>query len=292
MTVLLAAAFVGPAFWLAVRLRWEVADAYRAVAARFSEGSITVPGFIDRIPWLGALLEDFLARVTGDPVLLKAELARWAERWGGPLAEVVGDVGRNAVKLGVALFTAFFCYRDGENLMHQLRRVLLRFLGERMDAYLHTVGITAKAVVYGLILSALAQGAMAGIGYWFAGIPAPVVNGALTALTALIPFGAALIWVPLGVWLLLTGHPWAGIGLLVWGALVVSWVDNLVRPLVISSATRIPFLLVLFGVVGGLAAFGLVGLFVGPVVLAVLMAVWQEWLEESEAGAAPQRPTR
>ena len=72
----------------------------------------------------------------------------------------------------------------------------------------------------------------------------------------------------------------------------MSWVDNLVRPLVISSATRIPFLLVLFGVVGGLAAFGLVGLFVGPVVLAVLIAVWQEWLEESEAGAAPERPAR
>jgi len=74
------------------------------------------------------------------------------------------------------------------------------------------------------------------------------------------------------------------VGLLLWGALVVSWVDNLIRPLVISSATRIPFLLVMFGVLGGLAAFGLVGLFLGPVVLAVLMAVWREWIEESEFG--------
>ncbi|HRP98735.1 MAG TPA: AI-2E family transporter, partial [Rhodocyclaceae bacterium] len=79
----------------------------------------------------------------------------------------------------------------------------------------------------------------------------------------------------------LRGDVVAGIGLLLWGALVVSWVDNLVRPLVISSATRIPFLLVMFGVLGGLAAFGLVGLFLGPVVLAVLMAVWREWIEEA-----------
>jgi predicted PurR-regulated permease PerM len=86
------------------------------------------------------------------------------------------------------------------------------------------------------------------------------------------------------VWLLVSGDTAAGIGLLLWGALVVSWVDNLIRPLVISNATQIPFLLVMFGVLGGLAAFGLVGLFLGPVVLAVLMAVWREWIEESDLG--------
>ena len=78
----------------------------------------------------------------------------------------------------------------------------------------------------------------------------------------------------------LPGEIWPGIGLLLWGTLVVSWIDNLIRPLVISQAARIPFLVVMFGVLGGLAAFGLIGLFVGPVILAVLMAVWREWLEE------------
>ena len=87
------------------------------------------------------------------------------------------------------------------------------------------------------------------------------------------------------MWLLATGETVAGIGLLLWGTLVVSWVDNLIRPLVISSASRIPFLLVMFGVLGGLAAFGLVGMFVGPVIMAVLMAVWHEWLEEKEEAA-------
>jgi predicted PurR-regulated permease PerM len=144
-----------------------------------------------------------------------------------------------------------------------------------------------KAVVWGLVATALAQGALAGLGYWWAGVDAPVLFGAVTALVAMLPFGAPFVWGSIGIWLLVSGNLTAGIGLLVWGALVVSWIDNLIRPLVISSATRIPFLLVLFGVLGGLAAFGLIGLFLGPVILAVLVAVWREWLEEAGGEGLP-----
>jgi predicted PurR-regulated permease PerM len=167
-------------------------------------------------------------------------------------------------------------------VLEQVVAVLRRFLGERLDPYLSAVGGMTKAVVWGLIATAIGQGFVAGLGYWWAGVPAPVLMGAITAVIAMIPFGTPFAWGSIGAWLLLTGNTVEGIGLLLWGALVVSWVDNLVRPLVISNATRIPFLLVMFGVLGGLAAFGLVGLFLGPVVLAVLMAVWREWLEESE----------
>jgi predicted PurR-regulated permease PerM len=156
-----------------------------------------------------------------------------------------------------------------------------------------------KAVVWGLVATAVGQGIVAGLGYWWAGLQAPLLLGAITALVALIPFGTPFTWGSIGVWLILTGNTVAGVGLLLWGALVVSWVDNLVRPMVISSATRIPFLLVMFGVLGGLAAFGLVGLFIGPVILAVLMAVWREWLGETRAeelaaekerASSPQKP--
>jgi len=133
-----------------------------------------------------------------------------------------------------------------------------------------------------MVFAALAQGGMAGIGYWAAGLQAPLLLATITTLIALlpIPFGTPLVWSTIGLWLILTDRIAPGIGLLLWGALVVSWVDNLVRPLVISGAARIPFLLVMFGVLGGLAAFGLVGLFLGPAILAVLWAVWQGWLEE------------
>jgi predicted PurR-regulated permease PerM len=136
-------------------------------------------------------------------------------------------------------------------------------------------------VVYGLVFAALAQGSLAGFGYWIAGLNAPVFLAALTTLAALIPFAVPLVWGGVALWLLAIGKTGAGVFLLIWGATAVSWVDNVVRPFVISSATRIPFLLVMFGVLGGLAAFGLVGLFVGPVILAVLIAVWREWLAET-----------
>jgi predicted PurR-regulated permease PerM len=102
-------------------------------------------------------------------------------------------------------------------------------------------------------------------------------------IAALIPFMTPAVWVGASLWLVVSGRPVAGAGLFLWGLLAISWIDNIVRPLVISNATRIPFLLVMFGVLGGVVAFGLVGLFVGPVILAVLMAVWREWIAEKGA---------
>jgi predicted PurR-regulated permease PerM len=142
-----------------------------------------------------------------------------------------------------------------------------------------------QAVLYGLILTALLQGTLAGLGYWAAGIRAPVLLGVVTVILALIPFGAPLVWGSVCIWLLLVGETWAGAGLALWGMLVVSQIDNLLRPLVISSVTRIPYLLVLFGVLGGISAFGLIGLFLGPITIAVLLAVWREWVGEQAPGA-------
>jgi predicted PurR-regulated permease PerM len=112
-------------------------------------------------------------------------------------------------------------------------------------------------------------------------VKAPVFWGAATGVVALLPFGAPLVWGSIGAWLVLRGDVGAGLGLLLWGALAVSWIDNLVRPLIISGVAKVPFLLVMFGVLGGLAAFGLIGLFVGPVALAVLLAVWREWVTDN-----------
>ncbi len=283
MTLLLTTTFVLPLLWLIALLRGEMATAYAAVEAYLAQGPQPLPELIAGIPWLGERLQEFLNQLAGDPAAVRAQMALWVEQRTGEILDLLGGVGRNAAKFGLALIAVFFLYRDGENLLHQAEVVLHRFIGARVDAYLAAVGGMIKAVVYGLVLTALAQGLLAGVGYWAAGVEAPVLLTAVTVLVALIPFGTPFVWGSVGVWLLLTGQVAAGVGLLLWGALVVSWVDNLVRPLVISSATRIPFLLVMFGVLGGLAAFGLVGLFLGPVILAVLVAVWREWLEERTA---------
>ena len=280
MTLLLTAAFVLPLLWLIGLLQSEFVLAYQAVSVYLNEGSHRLPRFVADIPWIGERLQQIVDQIAGDPTVLRTEALRLAQNWFGELANLVGGVGRNAAKMGLAVLTVLFVYRDGDALLSQVRRIMQRFVGARAHGYLDAIGATTKAVLYGLVLTALAQGTLAGLGYWAAGLDAPVLLGAFTALIALIPFGTPFVWGSLGVWLLVTGNTLEGIGLLLWGALVVSWVDNLIRPLVISSASQIPFLLVMFGVLGGLAAFGLVGMFVGPVIVAVLMAVWREWLEE------------
>ena len=283
MTLLLATAFVLPVLWLGLMLRGELTAGYNAVVGLLAQGPVDLPPALAQMPGAGPWLQQTLHELTADPASLRAQIALWMEQGTGEALKILGGVGRNAAKLGFALVTVFFLYRDGERLMDQVKRVLRGFIGERVDAYLVAVSGMTKAVVYGLVATALAQGFLAGLGYWGAGVDAPALLGALTAAIALIPFGTPFVWGGIGIWLLLKGELAAGLGLLAWGAFVVSWVDNLIRPLVISSATQIPFLLVMFGVLGGLAAFGLIGLFVGPVILAVLMAVWREWLEGTHA---------
>ena len=295
MTLMLTAAIVLPALWMGMLLRAELGTAIGTITAQIGQGSFALPDFIRGLPWIGDHLQGSLDELTGDPEAFKTQLIEWIRQGSDQAVALIGDVGRNAAKLAFALITVFFLYRDGERVLAQVHAVLRRFLGERVDGYLKAVGGMTKAVVWGLVATALAQGVVAGVGYWWAGLSAPVLLGAVTAMVAMIPFGTPIAWGSLGVWLLVAGNTVQGIGLLLWGALVVSWVDNLIRPLVISSATRIPFLLVMFGVLGGLAAFGLVGLFLGPVVLAVLMAVWREWIEESDLAArfrAHDKPPR
>ena len=290
MTLLLATAFVVPLVSLATLLRGELVNAYD-VLANFLARRPQLPESIASIPWLGEWLQELIDRVSRDPSSLPTELGTLADQSLGEIRTVLGGVGRNLAKTFFALLTAFFMYRSGEQFARQVREVLHQLLGERVDGYIVAIGDTTRAVVYGIVLAALGQGILAAVGYWIFGLEAPALLGAITALIALVPFGAPLIWVSAGVWLIITDRTGAGVGLLLWGGLVVSWVDNLIRPLVIANATRIPFLLVLFGVLGGIAAFGLVGLFLGPVILAVLMAVWREYLGAPHPQPHVHRPT-
>ena len=102
---------------------------------------------------------------------------------------------------------------------------------------------------------------------------------AITTLFSMLPFATPFVWGGISAWLILTGKTVSGVELLLWGALVVSWIDNVIRPIILTKSVKIPFLLAFFGVIGGLSAFGFVGLFLGPVILAIAFAVWQEWLE-------------
>lgn len=282
MTAIIAAVISMTLYWLLAMLQDETKIAYESLMGSFTHGPYQLPDFIGRIPWLGSYLQDWLDRLTNDRAELAAQLANWAKQWLGGFAMFLGGIGHNVLKLGVVLVTVFFCFRDGKEIIKQLQQGLVRYLGKYQHVYLQAAGNTARAVVYGLVLAALGQGILAGFGYAVAGVKAPILFGALTALLALIPMGATLVWFPIGIMMTLTDQLLPGLGLLLWGFLVVSTVDNVIRPLVISGASRVPFLVVLFGVLGGLSAFGVVGLFLGPVILAVLLSVWQAWLKQQQ----------
>lgn len=281
-TLLIATAFILPTLWIISLLRTEIGVAYTNFSAQIALGPPKLPEYMQSLPWLGDWLNHLILQSSDDPQAFQDKITLWLQESSNQLITVLGDVGRNAAKLGFSLITLFFMLRDGDRLFRQVHKVLFRFLGARIENYLTAVGNMTTAVIWGLIVTALAQGFVAGLGYWWVDLSAPMLLGTITALVAMIPFGAPFAWGSIALFLLADGQYLNGVILLVWGALAVSSVDNLVRPIVISNATRIPFLLVMFGVLGGLAAFGLIGLFLGPVILAILMAIWQEWLEESE----------
>jgi Ca2+-transporting ATPase len=280
MTALLTLTMLVIVFWFATLLQEELKDTYQALVNYLAQEHHPLPNIISNIPWLGTYLQERTVQLTSDPAGLAAQLTQWGRQWLRQFAGFLGGIGNYTLKTGVLLVTVFFCYRDGQRILSQLQYGVIRFLGDHRHIYMQAIGETTKAVVYGFVLAAMVQGSLAGIGFAVAGVQAPVLLGATTALLALVPFGATLVWVPVGLTLLLESSPWAGIGLLLWGTLVVSTVDNVIRPLVISGASQIPFLVVMFGVLGGLHTFGIIGIFLGPIVLAVLLAVWQAWLTQ------------
>lgn len=284
MTMLLGTALVVPLAWLVVLMEGELVNLYESLAAKLASGPLVLPESLRDLPMIGNELQKLVERLGNSPEALNAEAARLAGEWRAEITGLVGGVGKNLAKLGFALLTAFFIYRDGEALLAQVTAGMRLLVGEREREYFDAAGAMTRAVVFGIVLTAIAQGTLAGIGYWIFGAPSPIFLAAVTTLIAMIPFGTPFAWGSIALWMVVNGDFWGGVGLALWGTLLVSWVDNIIRPLVISSATRIPFILVMFGVLGGLASFGMVGLFIGPVVLAVMLAVWREWLEGPDTG--------
>jgi predicted PurR-regulated permease PerM len=275
-TALLALTLFLPLIWLIWLAQQELVHLYPALQA-FLANPPPVPESLRNIPWLGDWLMHQQASLIANPQGASSVIKTWLAAHTADLSTLAGGLGKNLAKMIFVVVILFFFFRDGTRIMRELRHVLERFIGAHIHDYLHAAGTTTRAVVYGILLTALVQGIVAGLGYWVAGLSSPVMFGVLTMILALIPFGTPLAWGAAGLLLLLQGETGAAIGVWIWGAAIVSQLDNVLRPLFISSISPIPFLLVLFGVLGGLLAFGLVGLFIGPIVLSVIWAVWREW---------------
>jgi predicted PurR-regulated permease PerM len=280
MTTLMIVILLVPTSFLLARLPRELAESYEELSKAFDE-PLVIPEALTRIPVLGPALDETLTNFWNDPEIRKQYVKDWLEPWSRELASIVGRLGRSIAQLAVAIIVLFFLYRDGDTALQQLRQGLRKIVGEMADKYFQAIGETTRAVVFGLIVSALAQGLIAGVGYQIIGVGTPILLGSITAVTALVPFlGTVAVWGSIGVGLLVAGKISTGIALLAWGTFIVNPTDNILKPLLISGATDVPLAVVLVGVMGGLLAFGLIGLFLGPLILSVLLAIWREWLAE------------
>lgn len=199
------------------------------------------------------------------------------------VASVAGGVTQSLLTIALVIFTSFFVYRDGEYLARNLGRALLYLGGVRAVRLLHVVRQTIRGTVYGAVITAVTQGTLAGLGFYVAGAPLPALLGVTTMVLSFIPFGAPLVYLPVAALMYAQGASLPVVaGLLLWSVLVISTADNILRPIFISRSTRIPLLLVLLGLVGGVLGFGPPGLFLGPAIMAVVVTLWREGVRHLE----------
>ena len=282
-TVLVGLVFIVPAAFLAVQVGHE-ALALARLAAEVEKSGINAPDWLGRLPFGGYLTQWWQANLA-DPNAAAMLLGRLDK---GVIIEWTRTVGtqllRRSTVLVFTLLTLFFLYRDGTSVTRQLTAFADRVFGpagERLGAHIVTA---VRGTVNGLVLVGMGEGALLGIAYAAFGLPRPALLGAFTGVFAMIPFGAPLVFSIGALLLLAQSKLVSAIALFAFGSAVVFVADHFIRPVLIGSAVRLPFLWVLLGILGGLEGFGLVGLFLGPAVMAALIALWREWAE-----APPER---
>ncbi len=227
------------------------------------------PHWLYNVPVVGGSLTDtwnaWAADLSSMTAFFRPYLGMFAEQGLSLLLGVAGGL----VQFFVALFVAFFFWYSGERLGIALQSVVHRIAGRYGPDLVATTTRAIRGTVYGILGTAIIQGFLTAFGLSLAGVPRVVLLGTVTAFLAVLPIGAPLVWIPAGLWLLAEGHTARGIFLLSYGVLVVSGSDHVIRPYFIARGAKIPFLLTVLGVLGGVLAFGALGIFLGPVLLGV-----------------------
>jgi predicted PurR-regulated permease PerM len=247
------------------------------------EHGVSLPAAINQIPWIGTSVASWWQDNLATPEAASAFFAEVGPRNLLGLTRNLGpQILHRALLFGITLLTLFFLFREGEDFFEKAMPLAEKAFGDRSKPIASHVIEAIHGTVDGLVLVGFAEGLVIGIGYGVTGVPHPVAFGIATSVVAAIPFGAPLVFCVAALLLLGMGNVLAGAGLALFGFLVVFIVDHVIRPVVIGEATRIPFLLVLLGILGGLSSLGLVGLFVGPALMAVLIAVWRDLTADPE----------
>jgi predicted PurR-regulated permease PerM len=288
-----------PSIVLGSMLVTEAAAAYDQVRHLVQTGELTRLLDSLRTSRPGLLVDRLASPVIDSLHLDVPELLLGAASWvSQQLASQTGAMARNLlgslVSGALMLLALFFFFRDGDR-MSAVIRDLLPMDREHKDEVFARVYDTLTAVVQSMVVLAVAQGVLGGFGYWaIGGLPFGVFLGFLTGVASFLPpLGAAFVWAPAGIYLLVTGETARGIGLLAWGFLAVSMVDNFIRPLIIGGLARLPTFLLLFAILGGMSVYGFLGVFLAPVMLATLLSfldIYRDLYATTATAGAPTRP--
>lgn len=251
-----------------------------AVYKRISSGEFNLGEYFEQI--INALppsVHDLMMRFgVGDIFSLREKLSAGALQGSKFLATQAVSVGQNTAQfligMGVMLYVLFFLLRDGANLARQSRN-LIPLSEDHKQSLFRKFATVIRATVKGNIVVAITQGTLGGLMFWFLGIQGSLLWGVMMAFLSLLPaVGAALIWMPVAVYFLVTGAIWQGVVLTLFGVLVIGLVDNVLRPLLVGKDTKIPDYVILISTLGGLSVFGINGFVIGPLIAALFIACW------------------
>lgn len=246
------------------------------------EGLPPAPLWLKGLPLIGDKALDLWTRVDHEGVAFFSTMRPYLTQVGNWLLARTAQIGGGLLELSLSLVFVFFFYRNGEQIAGFAKSLLERLIGTRAEYYLNLVGGSIQCVVNGVIGTAAAQAILAMIGFMIAGVPGAILLGLATFFLSLIPMGPPIAWLPAVGWLAYQGEYGMAIFLAIWGAIIVSGVDNVLKPLLISRGSTLPLVVLLIGLFGGLLAFGFMGIFLGPTLLAVAYSLMNDWMTGSK----------
>ncbi|TDK39724.1 AI-2E family transporter [Rhizobium deserti] len=253
-------------------------------AAEVNRFGAPPPAWITGLPGVGEWLGVQWARHVGSPGSIGELIQIVSGANIGNIYRALVAVGDGAFHLILTmlfmLIALFFVYRDGAAFTRQIDLLGERILPSRWERISRVVPATISSTVTGMTLIAIGEGIVLGVAYWIAGVPSPVTLGVITGVMALIPGGAPLSFTLVSLYLVANGTYVAGFGLLAWGTVELFIVDKTVRPRLVGGPIKLPFLPTFFGLVGGVKTMGFLGLFIGPVLMALIVSIWREWIRE------------
>jgi predicted PurR-regulated permease PerM len=266
-----------------------------AAIKEWSRGGIQVPEQLKSVPLVGGWAYEQLNSLLTDSKQLVAVLQKSLEPIGKLSLAFVRFLGDGIVQLLLVAFIVFFYYRDGDRLAALIRQVSQRLSGRMSSEMLGIVTDTTRSVFIGIVGTAAAQGIVAFIGFLIAGVPGAFLLAVGTFVLSVVPMGPVLFWGGAAVWLYLQGETGWAIFMVIWGAAVISSIDNFLKPLLIARGSTLSLGLIFLGVLGGVLAFGFVGVILGPVLLALGISLGRAWisaqdsqpLHATESAAAP-----